>query len=356
VNAINGPDKPVVSGAASGDLEAFTGLVREHQAGLRAFVRALGVEADWVDDVAQEGTQLKPGDILGTASNGTAEIVFLRERTRLVIERNTQLALEPWEHGKRFKLTTGKIEVSAARQRPFRPMFLLTPHAEARVVGTKFNLAVGSTATRLEVTEGTVRFTPLAKAANTLVRGGQYAVASANYDLQAQPLTGSILREYWTNVPGELWIDILLSSPDYPNHPSGREYLTKFEAPRNWGKDYGARICGFVHPPVTGDYTFWLSGSTGTGLFLSPDDDPDRAIQVATGRNDKPYSWTDEPFQQSQTIHLVAGRKYFIEALQKHGRGADHLEVAWQGPGRECEVIPGEFLSPLVAEQNIKTP
>jgi hypothetical protein len=28
--------------------------IREHQAGLRAFVRALGVEADWVDDVAQE--------------------------------------------------------------------------------------------------------------------------------------------------------------------------------------------------------------------------------------------------------------------------------------------------------------
>ena len=35
-------------------LEAFSELVREHQAGLRAFIRALGVEADWVDDLAQE--------------------------------------------------------------------------------------------------------------------------------------------------------------------------------------------------------------------------------------------------------------------------------------------------------------
>ena len=32
----------------------FTELVRELQAGLRAFTRALGVEADWVDDLAQE--------------------------------------------------------------------------------------------------------------------------------------------------------------------------------------------------------------------------------------------------------------------------------------------------------------
>jgi RNA polymerase sigma-70 factor, ECF subfamily len=32
----------------------FEGLVREHQASLRAFVRALGVDEAWVDDVAQE--------------------------------------------------------------------------------------------------------------------------------------------------------------------------------------------------------------------------------------------------------------------------------------------------------------
>ena len=30
------------------------GMVREHHAGLRAYVRSLGVEEAWVDDVAQE--------------------------------------------------------------------------------------------------------------------------------------------------------------------------------------------------------------------------------------------------------------------------------------------------------------
>ena len=32
----------------------FESLVREHQAGLRAFVRTLGVDEGWVDDLAQE--------------------------------------------------------------------------------------------------------------------------------------------------------------------------------------------------------------------------------------------------------------------------------------------------------------
>ncbi len=36
------------------DVDMFSELVREHQAGLRAFIRALGAEEDWVDDLAQE--------------------------------------------------------------------------------------------------------------------------------------------------------------------------------------------------------------------------------------------------------------------------------------------------------------
>ena len=34
--------------------EQFVDLVREHQSGLRAFIRSLGVDPMWVDDLAQE--------------------------------------------------------------------------------------------------------------------------------------------------------------------------------------------------------------------------------------------------------------------------------------------------------------
>ena len=53
-NAAHRQDGPTAASAPEADAEAFTDLVREHQAGLRAFIRALGVEADWVDDLAQE--------------------------------------------------------------------------------------------------------------------------------------------------------------------------------------------------------------------------------------------------------------------------------------------------------------
>ena len=36
------------------DDNLFAGLVEEHQASLRVFVRSLGVEHDWVDDLAQD--------------------------------------------------------------------------------------------------------------------------------------------------------------------------------------------------------------------------------------------------------------------------------------------------------------
>jgi len=41
-------------------------------------------------------------------------------------------------------------------------------------------------------------------------------VAAAATELAALPLTGSILREYWTNLPGEYYSTILTSHPDYP--------------------------------------------------------------------------------------------------------------------------------------------
>ena len=40
--------------AGKQDEARFAALVEEHQASLRAFVRTLGVDTDWVDDLAQD--------------------------------------------------------------------------------------------------------------------------------------------------------------------------------------------------------------------------------------------------------------------------------------------------------------
>jgi hypothetical protein len=174
-----------------------------------------------------------------------------------------------------------------------------------------------------------------------------YAVAAANYELIAQPLTGKILREYWTNLLGNSYMSLLMARPNFPDHPSGREYLNSFEPPSHWGHNYGARIRGFLHPPTTGDYTFWIASGDMAELYLSIDESPENRRQIAYANETDAHEWTKQRPQQSSPVTLVAGRKYYIEALHKQGQLEDHLAVAWQGPGREREVIPGEFLSPF---------
>src|SRR3974390_2450479 len=45
---------PDMNSVESCSVQEFEGWVREHQAGLRAFIRALGADEAWVDDLAQE--------------------------------------------------------------------------------------------------------------------------------------------------------------------------------------------------------------------------------------------------------------------------------------------------------------
>ncbi len=297
---------------------------------------------------AVKGMSLQPADVLRVGSNASVTITFGAEQTRVKVYAGTEMQLASLARGKRFVVQAGRIEAVVARQRPFHPMILVTPPAEARVLGTKFTLATTTIETCLEVIEGQVRLTRTSDGAAAKVSAGQSAVGTAEYPPTAQPRTGQLLREYWTNLPGDYYVTYLTSHRDFPDHPSGRDYLDKFESPSHWGTNYGARLCGFLHPPKTGDYTFWVATGDGAAFFLSPDDHPENKQQLAYAKPSAPREWTSRPGQQSAAVPLVAGRKYYIEALQKQGmEKEDHLAVAWAGPGREREVIPGKFLSPL---------
>jgi hypothetical protein len=43
--------------------------------------------------------------------------------------------------------------------------------------------------------------------------------------------------------------------------------------------------------------------------------------------------WSRYPSQTSAAVALVAGQKYYIEALMKEAGGGDHLEIGWETPG-----------------------
>ncbi|MGL1888879.1 MAG: cellulase family glycosylhydrolase [Reichenbachiella sp.] len=159
--------------------------------------------------------------------------------------------------------------------------------------------------------------------------------------------SGSILREYWSNITGT-GISDLTGNTNYPNNPSGSDQITTFEGPINWANNYGSRIRGYVHPPVSGSYTFWISGDDNTDLYLSTNDNKANAERVAYVSGWTSSQQWDKFTTQAVTVNLVSGQKYYIEVLHKEGTGGDNVAVAWQGPGISQSVIDGVYLSPFV--------
>ena len=158
---------------------------------------------------------------------------------------------------------------------------------------------------------------------------------------------GKIFREYWLKVPGSKMPD-LKNHAAYPDRPSGRDFLTKLEAPAQFAEEFGARIRGYVHPPISGMYTFWVCSDDNAEVWLSSDETPATRRKICSlDGAAKPGDWEYQPTTRSGAIPLRAGRRYYIEVLHKDGSLEDHVAVGWRLPNGTMErPIPGSRLSP----------
>ncbi|MHC4560913.1 MAG: PA14 domain-containing protein, partial [Planctomycetota bacterium] len=161
---------------------------------------------------------------------------------------------------------------------------------------------------------------------------------------------GNILYEYWDGITGTA-VSGLTSDPRYPDSPDESLWWQTFEGQVGRGDNYGIRARGYVSPPISGDYIFWISGDDECQLWLSTDEDPaniDQVANVASWTNSR--EWTKEDNQKSKPIALQAGQRYYIEALMKEGGGGDSLAVGWGGPsvGEGPVIIDGKYLSPVL--------
>lgn len=158
--------------------------------------------------------------------------------------------------------------------------------------------------------------------------------------------SGEILRELWRGVGGAA-INDLTKQSTYPDQPSSHEMLTSLDIPRPGLSDYGERIRGYLHPPVSGQYRFWIAGDDSGQLLLSSDDTPANTVLIASAPGWTPYQvWDKYAEQESTLIQLQAGKRYYLEILHKQADQKENLSVAWQPPGGTREVIGGEYLSP----------
>jgi hypothetical protein len=155
--------------------------------------------------------------------------------------------------------------------------------------------------------------------------------------------TGFIFREVWINIPGDHVSDIPLNT-----QPVVKESIQRFETERNIGDNYGHRLSGYLCPPYTGNYTFWISSDDDAELWLSTDANPANKRRIAYVNGWTNYrEWTKYPSQKSVSIQLTAGTKYYVESLHKEATGEDHHSVGWQLPNGTLErPIMGNRLSP----------
>lgn len=195
------------------------------------------------------------------------------------------------------------------------------------------------------------------------VRAGQYALTAAVTTRDGTTATsdpveinveaictaaGTITREYWKKTRGNS-----LSGIPVDRRPDGVSALSQFESPQNAGTHYGARIRGFICPPESGEFYFWIASSDKSELWLSKDDDPSHKKRIAMVRSGTDNGeWDKFPFQRSKAIWLEQGQTYYIEALHLHRKGEDHLAVGWQLPGGTIErPIAGTSLSPFTGNE-----
>ena len=140
------------------------------------------------EEQAQPGIAFRSGDTLRTAGpEGFAMLVF-RDGTRLAMAGSTELVATADNGQKTVVIRQGLVAVDVARQPAEKPMILVTPTAEARILGTRFALSAIGNATRLSVAHGKVLLKRLSDGRSVTVPSGYQAVASTRSELAARPM------------------------------------------------------------------------------------------------------------------------------------------------------------------------
>lgn len=158
-------------------------------------------------------------------------------------------------------------------------------------------------------------------------------------------LTGEITGEVWNGVGtgGMAALKNAIASRP-PNRPVKSTYLGS-----NWKMDanYGVRWRGYVIPPATGSYTFFVRADDEGEFYLSTDDSPANksALPIADVASFA-FAWPTTGAGISKPVSLKIGKRYYFEFLHTQGFGQGFGQVGWNGPSYMVErPIPGKRLS-----------
>ncbi len=205
---------------------------------------------------ARPGRQILAGE--GIESVGRAVVIY-PDSTRLEAGPGTLIREMDDRAGKKILLARGTVSAEVSRQPAGRPMAIETPHAEARVLGTRLTLLAGADSTRLEVLEGRVRFTRAGDRRTVDVMGGHYAVAAAGVELVPRPLSKILFADSFDASPVNQWPAGWRRHPTEPAARSGFVVIQK-----------GAeRFIGCPRPPAASQHALVPVSEFGPAFAVS---------------------------------------------------------------------------------------
>ncbi|MBI1177612.1 hypothetical protein GC207_09255 [bacterium] len=100
-------------------------------------------------------------------------------------------------------------------------------------------------------------------------------------------------------------------------------------------QDSATYIRGFIEPPQTGSYTFWVSGSSDAELWLSTDTSPGNVGSkpiAYTGGSTGQNVWAARDSQRSAPVQLEKGKQYYFHMIQKSSGTGGLAQMGWWKP------------------------
>jgi hypothetical protein len=289
------------------------------------------------------GFQLTAGDRLRLDPNASATMQCQGQATEWALWDAADLSLQTPAQSRSLFLRSGSISAKVGQAGKQSPIRFSTPHAEAATAQADFTLSAGPVRTRVQVWTGKVRLTSAEGESGTEVPGGQLAWAESGRPLALALMRTGLLRELWPDVgPGGAAVS---GSSRTGDAATFSEYLADFQTTARLETGTVARIRGFLRPPQSGFYGFWVAADAGAELWLSTDETPAHKAKICwTTTPTESREWDKDGSQQSLPVFLQAGRTYYTEAVQ-HGRGGTNgLAVAWLIPGAQRQVVASPYL------------
>ena len=139
---------------------------------------------------------------------------------------------------------------------------------------------------------------------------------------------GSVLFDTYLNLSLNPVIEDLTNAPVFPNSPSETTHVSTTDSRQFYPDDshegYGGRMTGYLVPPLTASYDFYIKSDDASKLFLSTDNQESNKVELAF----EPGCCEAYSAHGSNGIPLVAGQQYYIEIIYKEGTGGDFVQVA----------------------------